>query len=180
VRKKLSLGAGIVLAAILAAVGGSYVYVNLIEGPPEARLTIPDADPADAGATAGSSASGSSTGTDGIWSVADGSKVGYRVREVLFGQDNEAVGRTSEVTGSIKVTGTTIEDGSFTADLTSVSSDQERRDRQFHGRIMNTATYPTATFTLTEPIRVDAIPEEGVERTVEAMGKLSLAASPRA
>ncbi len=39
-------------------------------------------------------------------------RVGYRVKEVLFGQDNEAVGRTGEVTGTIKVTGTTIEEGS--------------------------------------------------------------------
>jgi hypothetical protein len=34
----------------------------------------------------------------GTWRVATGSIVGYRVKEVLFGQDNIAVGRTGSIT----------------------------------------------------------------------------------
>ncbi|MGH2706010.1 MAG: hypothetical protein ACRDJ4_13235 [Actinomycetota bacterium] len=68
------IGSTIVLAAVVVAVGGSYVYVHLIEGPPEERLTIPDAD--STAATASDSTSGSSTATDLIWSVVDGSATG--------------------------------------------------------------------------------------------------------
>ncbi len=39
---------------------------------------------------------------------------------------------------------------------------------------MNTATYPTATFRLTEPILVDAVPQDGVEGTVKARDSLTL------
>ncbi len=40
--------------------------------------------------------------------MATGSVVGYRVKEVLFGQDNIAVGRTSTITGQLKINGTTV------------------------------------------------------------------------
>ena len=51
------------------------------------------------------------------------SVAGYRVKEVLFGQDNEAAGRTNAVTGELAITATTVGTGSFTVDLTKVSSD---------------------------------------------------------
>ena len=44
--------------------------------------------------------------------------VGYRVPEVLFGQSTEAAGRTTRVTGTMTIDGTTVEDATFTADLT--------------------------------------------------------------
>lgn len=71
--------------------------------------------------------------------MAAGSQVGYRVREVLFGQGAEAVGRTQDVTGTITISGSSVTAGSFTADLTTVKSDKSRRDAQFQGRIMDTA-----------------------------------------
>ena len=42
-----------------------------------------------------------------------------------------------------------------------MTSDEQRRDSQFQGRIMDTATYPTATFELTEPITLDSLPANG-------------------
>jgi hypothetical protein len=42
--------------------------------------------------------------TGNTWSIAAGSQVGYRVVEVLFGQDTEGVGRTDAVTGSTRGT----------------------------------------------------------------------------
>jgi polyisoprenoid-binding protein YceI len=106
--------------------------------------------------------------------VASGSVVGYRVNEVLFGQTNVAVGRTSAVTGSMTVNAKTVSTAEFTVDMTTVSSDQARRDEQFNGRIMDTATFPTATFKLTQPIALGSIPADGVERTLQATGTLTL------
>jgi polyisoprenoid-binding protein YceI len=61
-----------------------------------------------------------------------------------------------------------------TVDLTSVSSDRSQRDGQFHGRIMNTAKYPTATFTLTDPIDVGTLPAVGKAISVKGTGTLEL------
>jgi polyisoprenoid-binding protein YceI len=96
------------------------------------------------------------------------------VQEVLFGQSNVAVSRTSAVTGSITVTGTTIDAGTFTVDMTTVASDQNRRDAQFNGRIMETGTYPTATFTPTKAIDLDSVPAQGTQRAYEVTGNLTL------
>jgi polyisoprenoid-binding protein YceI len=85
-----------------------------------------------------------------------------------------AVGRTSDITGSITVDGKTISAGTFTVDMTTVTSDESRRDGQFNGRIMETSTYPTATFRLTQPIDVGQVPAIGVKRTFQATGELTL------
>src|SRR3954463_12951504 len=136
--------AGVVAIAVLI-VGGTYVYIHFIEGdaPDKFSLTSDDAT----STTAGSSSS-SPTGIDGTWTASSGSEAGYRVKEVLFGQDNTAVGRTTSVTGTIRIAGTKATAAKITVDLTKVSSDQSRRDAQFQGRIMDTATFPTATFEL--------------------------------
>jgi len=81
-----------------------------------------------------------------------GSQAGYRVKEILFGQNHEAVGRTSAVTGDAAIQGTRVTAANMTVDLTEVSSDQSRRDTQFQHRIMDTSTFPTSTFKLTQPI----------------------------
>ena len=64
------------------------------------------------------------------WSIAPGSQAGYRVGEVLAGQDSTAVGRTNVVTGSMNIKGTSVESGSFTADMRAMNyaADVEHRD----------------------------------------------------
>jgi polyisoprenoid-binding protein YceI len=55
-----------------------------------------------------------------------------------------------------------------------VSSDRSQRDNQFQGRIMNTATFPTATFTLTRPIQLGSLPAAGSTITAQATGTLAM------
>jgi polyisoprenoid-binding protein YceI len=169
---KTWLGLGIVAVAV-ALVGGPYVYIHFIEGkaPPPLTLATPSVTSSADGATSSGQAAGAS---DGTWNVSSGSLVGYRVNEVLFGQSNVAVGRASGITGSITVNGTTITAGSFKVDMTTVGSDQSRRDGQFNGRIMETSSYPTAAFSLTDPIDLGSIPAQGAQRTYEAKGSLTL------
>jgi polyisoprenoid-binding protein YceI len=167
------LGIGVVGAAI-AALAGPFVYIHFVQGnaPAPLALTTPAASSSPTQATA--STSQGSQATDGTWNVATDSIVGYRIKEVLLGQSNVAVGRTSDLTGSITVDGATISAGTFTVDMTTVTSDESRRDGQFNGRIMETGTYPTATFTLTQPIDLGSIPAAGVKRTLKATGQLTL------
>jgi polyisoprenoid-binding protein YceI len=163
------------LLLVVGVVGGPYVYIHFIEGKAPAPLSVNTSISSTASASASASAgSTSSSSIDGTWKVTSGSTVGYRVNETLFGQSNTATGRTSSVTGSLTVAGHTATAGSFTAALTTVASDKAQRDRQFQGRIMNTATYPTATFKLTQPIALGSEPADGVTVTKQATGDLTL------
>ena len=64
-------------------------------------------------------------------------------------------------------------------DLTTVASDESRRDAQFRGRIMDVATYPTSTFTLAGPIELGPVPAGGATVTVTAVGDLTLHGTTR-
>lgn len=165
-----------VIAAVAAiavlAVAGPFIYIHFIEGDPPAKLSLEDATTSTSGTAPASSTT--RDGIDGKWTVADGSQAGYRVAEVLFGQDAVAVGRTEDVTGTMTIAGTSVTDGSFSVDLTTVSSDQSRRDGQFHGRIMQTSQFPTATFVLTMPTDLGSAPADGAEVKTTATGDLTV------
>jgi len=105
---------------------------------------------------------------------ADKFYVGYRVDEVLFGQNVTATGRTRDVVGTLVFDGSTLTNADFTALMATVTSDESRRDGQFRGRIMAVDEFPEATFTLTQPIALDAVPSEGEVVTLSAMGDLTV------
>jgi polyisoprenoid-binding protein YceI len=109
-----------------------------------------------------------------IWNVTDASELGYRVKEILFGVDTEGVGRTNQITGSLIISDTQVTDAEFVVDVASIESDEGRRDNQFRGRIMSTDEFPTATFTLTEPIELGTEAIEGATVEAEATGELTL------
>ena len=166
---------GVVVLAAVAVVGGPWVYINFVREPAadsfvsEATTTSTDS------ATAAQSVVPTPVLSDatGTWNVVAESQVGYRVNEVLFGQRVTAVGRTSGVTGSVTIVDLTVTDAEFTADLTTVKSDDPRRDAQFEGRIMDVLNYPTAGFVLTSPITIDPTALAGTV-THQASGSLTL------
>jgi polyisoprenoid-binding protein YceI len=176
---------GIPILIFLVAVVAPYVYIHFIEGPAPAKLKLSEPKSSPSTTSSGSDSTGSSTDSssasvDGTWQVTkNGTTVGYRVNEVLFGQSATAVGRTDAVTGQLTLDGTTATAADFTADLTKVASDQGNRDNQFQGRIMDTSTYPTATFKLTSPIELASIPQNLVEVTEKATGDLTLRGKTR-
>lgn len=160
-----------VLVLAVGVVGGPFIYIHFIAAKAPAPLTLTKATPS---ATASGSSSSATTGVNGTWSVTTGSQVGYRVNEILFGQSNVAAGRTSSITGSVTIAGATVSKGTFIVDMTTVTSDQRRRDNQFNGRIMDTSSYPTATFTLSSPIVLSSIPAVGVQSSTQATGVLTM------
>jgi polyisoprenoid-binding protein YceI len=104
-----------------------------------------------------------------------GSWVGYRAQEELVGVGGvEAVGRTPAIDGTITVAGTQITAADLTADLTTLRSDQSMRDGQLGRQGIETDQFPTATFVLTQPIDLGAIPAEATPVAAEATGDLTL------
>ena len=133
----------------------------------------PTATPAPAAESSGT-AGGELAGT---WQLVSGgdSFVGYRVQEELATLGAKtAVGRTSAITASLEFDGATINAVAVEADLTQLESDDSRRDRTLRRQGIETGSFPTASFALTEPIVLDAPPEDGVPIATTAVGELTL------
>jgi polyisoprenoid-binding protein YceI len=63
---------------------------------------------------------------------------------------------------------------SFRVPMATIHSDQSQRDAQFDGRIMDVASFPVGSFTLTRPISLAPLPAAGTVRQYTATGKLTL------
>jgi polyisoprenoid-binding protein YceI len=116
-------------------------------------------------------------GLDGDWTVDDSqdSFVGYRVTENLARVGTtEAVGRTSDITGSATIDGTSVTAAAFEADLTTLTSDESMRDGQLGRQAIQTDQFPTATFTLTQPLELGSDLAAGAASQVVAHGDLTL------
>ncbi len=116
-------------------------------------------------------------GLDGTWSVLsdDSSFAGYRVGEELAGIGvTEAVGRTSAVSGSLELEGSTLTAVNIEVDMTSLRSDDSRRDGAMGRQALETGAFPTATFVLTGSFDLGGIPKEGIAVSVAATGDLTL------
>lgn len=126
----------------------------------------------DAGATAAELA--------GTWTIGEGSVVGYRVREKLgpVTAETDAVGRTEAVTGTATLVadGETIQvtEASFEADVSSLASDDGRRDNRIRSIGLESSTFPTATFVLTAPVDVPADALSGTTVDVTMTGDLTI------
>jgi polyisoprenoid-binding protein YceI len=173
-RRRLIVAAiGVAVLAVVVAFLGPYVYIHFIEGPAPAKLELPKG----ASSTPSTSARGSvstSSSLAGSWNVGSGSIAGYRVQEVLIGQNSTAVGRTSKVWGSITIAGSTVTKGTFSVNMASVTSDQSERNARFDGSIMDVGQYPTATLTLSSPISLGSIPADGIVEHYNAVGTLDM------
>ncbi len=167
----LAVAVGIAIAIPV----GTYVFIHFIEGDPPARLTLDSkGSSARGGPTTVPSAGATGSTTGGAWRPTPASVVGYRIKETLFGQSAEAVGRTSAVTGSMSIDGAIVSAVDLVVDMRTVKSDRGPRDGQFQGRIMNTASFPTATFKLTQPLVLSSVPTDDSVVDAQATGDLTL------
>jgi polyisoprenoid-binding protein YceI len=183
----------IVVVALVAviAVGGIALYSTFLAGDNVAELGLDTPAPSaassaaaatpSASAAAATAAPGASAATGdltGPWTVAAG-VAGYRVRETFLQQNAEtdAVGRTEDVTGSLTVDGEAgalrLVSTQVVVDMTTLTSDRDRRDAQLRGRGIQSDTFPTSTFDLVTPV---ALPADfgGADVAVTLPGKLTL------
>lgn len=165
--RKLIIGVAVLA---IGAVAGPWVYINLIKEDAPDQLRLEPAAP-----TVVETTIADTTSTiDGTWAIATDSIVGYRVKEVIVAQSTEGVGRTSAVKGTLNIAGEQVTEAEFSVDMTTLKSDSSRRDGQVNNRILDTATYPTATFTLKQPITLTPEALAGSDLTTQATGTLTL------
>lgn len=170
------IAAAVVLVGLLAVGGLAY---SLWGGSSEAPATLEETVSAVA---ADDVASGDDGGTvdslAGTWTVqqVDGTSASFSIDEVLGGGIGEftAVGTTPGVTGSMEATADTITAASFEVDMTQLTTDDSRRDGAIRNQAIETATFPTASFELAEPIEVGELPGEGESISVTAVGDLTV------
>lgn len=169
--------AGVALLALIGAGGYVYFFSNLRTSPAALGLSSPSPS-----ATATSTAT--ATGLTGTWSIATGSLVGYRVQELFVGETSKhlAVARTSDVTGSLTVsgdeTGYQVSGITLKADLTSLHSVDQVAGRNVSqrdgvvSRQLSVQQFPNATFAATSASVPGTVTSAQVD--VTAPGKLTI------
>lgn len=135
--------------------------------------------------TSTAEATPSAAGVEGTWTVdtetgefdyesATGTFAGFRIQEELASiGSTTAVGRTGDVTGSITIEGDTLTAAEFTVDMTTITTNESRRDDNVQGAL-ETDQFPTATFVLTEPVALGAAAATGEAVSVSAVGDLTV------
>lgn len=162
VRRRRITPGRLVLGAFLTAVSAfvaAYAAFFTPDSPPPLALS----GPAEAVATV----------PPGVWTAGTGSVVGYRVREKLLRlpASNDAVGRTGAVTGSFRLEpagdGLLVRAGMrMEADLTTLTSDEARRDDHMRTMGIETDRFPTAGFVSTADLLVRPEPGSAAARAL--------------
>jgi polyisoprenoid-binding protein YceI len=174
---KPSLKYGLIVIVLIGLLGSVAAYLFLKDDSPEAVSL----DAASESVTDSEKV----VPIDGKWTVdtdsgefdfdtATGSFAGFRITEELaqIGA-TEAVGRTGDVQGSLTIEGSTVTEATFTIDMTTLQSNDSRRNGKIQ-EALQTDQFPTASFTLTEPIALGANAASGEDITVDAVGTLSI------
>jgi polyisoprenoid-binding protein YceI len=190
-RKKVLLAIGAAVVVVVLVIGAGVAWFFGGDEPAEADVDTAAAGVAATGSSttsssaSSSSSSSSSDGIAGTWSVdtetgefdyesATGTFAGFRIAENLQSVGSTtAVGRTGDVTGTLTIEGTRVTAATFTADLTSITTNERRRDDKVQ-RALDTTTYPTATFVLTAPIDLGSSAPSGSTVKVTADGDLTI------
>jgi polyisoprenoid-binding protein YceI len=191
----MSTRAKVLIAAVVALLllGGAGIWWFLRDDAPDevslesAIDSVETTVPPDGSTDSTTDASGPADDGDvsGTWTVdaetgefdfesATGTFAGFRIQEELASiGSTTAVGRTGDVTGSITIDGTTLAEASFEVDLTTITTNESRRDDRVQSALA-TDQFPTGTFTLTEPVDLGAAAGSGEPVEVTAAGELTL------
>lgn len=166
VKVAVGVGAAVVVGGTAAVVLGPGLYADWANSVADDAPTLTASEPALADVDGVAD-------VDGDWVVASGSYAGYRVHEVLNGEDVTVTGRTDpaadDVTGTVTVADGAVTTAVIEVDVAQIATDQPPRDAYFRGNVMEVGTYPTASFELTEPV-----PLEAAGSDVDLTGDLTL------
>jgi polyisoprenoid-binding protein YceI len=174
--RRTVIAAAVAGALVLGAAGVGILYFVVFAGSSPQKLALSSPTPS----ASDSSTIPASTPGAGTWTVAAGSVAGYRVREQLasLSAPSDAVGRTSAITGTFTLTQSassyTVTAANFSVDVTTLTSDQSRRDNRIHSQGLESDRYPTATFKLSTPIALPATAAAGQTITISATGALTI------
>ena len=107
--------------------------------------------------------------------VCTGNFAGFRIDEVLSSIGAKTVvGRTPGVEGTMTIAGASIDSAEFLIDMTGLITDSGARNGQLKTQAIETNAFPEASFVLTSPIDLGAVPADGEAITVDASGDLTV------
>jgi polyisoprenoid-binding protein YceI len=169
----------VVVLVLGVAVAGWYFFLKSDPEPRAAIEETPVVSTQAPGASGSPGSTSSAAALDGTWTVKLGNSsnfVGYRVTEKLIANvvQTTATGRTNNVTGTMTISSTTINDVTVTADLRSLASDNDLRDGRIRDQGLESNRFPQAKFVLTTPITLAALPAAGETIKVDATGDFTL------
>lgn len=184
----------VVAVVVVAGVAGGLWWFLRDDAPEAVSLDAARESVEATGSTTGS-ADGDATvagadAVDGVWTVdtetgefdfdtASGTFAGFRVQEELSTiGSTTAVGRTGDVSGSITIEGSTVTGGSVEVDLTTITTNDSRRDDNVQSAL-ETDQFPTATYTLTEPIELGPAALDGEPVSITGAGELTIKGTTR-
>ena len=166
--RKLVITIFVVLIVLLTAVAIGPMVYSLLKGAGVKTEPI-SADGAKA----------ASTELDGTWEVAKGrannhTSVGFTFNEVLPAEKTTTSGSTTEVTGQADISDSTLKTAAVTVDMDELTTDKKVRDQNMKSKLFEVDEFPVATFTLTEPADLSAVPDDGSAATVSLTGDLTI------
>jgi len=162
----IGIATGVVVIGAAAVIAGPVIYANTVNGQAAAAPSL-SARPSGSGGTLDTERA------DGTWKSTSSSYAGYRVHEVLQGNDVDVVGRTKDVQGTATVDGGSLTKATVTVQVASISTPESARDEYFRNTALQTDRYPTATFELTEPVDVSGA-LDGSTQDVTLIGTMDL------
>jgi polyisoprenoid-binding protein YceI len=173
--RRVLLAVAVLAVIVVVGVAGWWFFIR-DDAPPRAALGESDSASANADITVDD--------VQGTWTVATGNGspqegtgtfAGYRIGEELASIGGQtAVGRTGDVSGDIVVDSEQVTEATFEVNMATLESDESRRDDRLKTQGLETDTFTTATFTLTQPIDIPADARGGQDLTFTAVGDLDL------
>ncbi|WP_250446015.1 YceI family protein [Actinotalea sp. C106] len=154
--------------ALAAIAGGPWFYARFLAPDPAEPLALSTPGPTETAAPPVDEIEE----VDGTWTVAAGSEAGYRLGEVLSGEQVTVVGRTDQVSGGVVLEDGSLLEAEVLVDVASIVTDESARDAYFR-RALDTTTHPQATFEVTDPVDVTALEGATEAVTVQAPGTLT-------
>jgi polyisoprenoid-binding protein YceI len=151
-------------------IAGIATFAVLVVGLVAAAIKLqptpePLAVPANASAPAGP--------VDGAYQPTSGSVAGFRIQQTVLALTSDVVGRTDDVTGTIRIADGQAVTADLRVGLLALTSGDAKPAPQF-GISLDTQQYPDATIKLTQPVTLDAAFASGAILTVNTAGTLTL------
>ncbi len=171
------LGGGVIV--VVAVVALVYFVIFPTSSPKPFSLSTSSTTSSSSSASSQAGVS-SAAQVAGRWAIGSGSAAGYRVREKLafLPAESQAVGRTSQITGSatFAAAGATVQitQASFKVDVETLKSDRTMRDEKIREIGLESEKYPKSTFVLATPITLPTNALTGKVVHTSATGALEI------
>jgi polyisoprenoid-binding protein YceI len=166
----IGVAASVLALGTMAAVAGPILYGSAAASPaaeiPSVMPTVREASPR--------VAFDDLEQLSGDWDIAEGSNAGYTVGAVVNGSPLTVTGTTDHVSGSATVNDGMLTSATIVVEVAAITTDNATRDAYFRGPALDAEHFPTALFTLSEPIALGSELIDGQPVAVSASGELSL------